>query len=148
MWTQLDNNVRCDSSLLTKTQIFVRYVLFHPCFVADEEDDSDDAIQESETEDETSSTKRRNRTCFLPEQLEILERSFQECRYPDSTTRDRLAKETNLSDNKIQVSRRTLHFVLPKCFIASSDSSICVYRSFCNRKSIFAPMCQKSLTFL
>lgn len=73
----------------------------HFCgFLVDEEDDN---TQESETEDESNNQKRRNRTCFLPEQLELLERSFQECRYPDSATRERLAKETNLSDNKIQV---------------------------------------------
>ncbi|CAD5215957.1 unnamed protein product [Bursaphelenchus xylophilus] len=48
-------------------------------------------------------THRRSRTWFAPEQLERLERAFQNNSYPDAGERERLSAETGLSENKIQV---------------------------------------------
>uniref|UniRef100_A0A915L2S1 Homeobox domain-containing protein n=1 Tax=Romanomermis culicivorax TaxID=13658 RepID=A0A915L2S1_ROMCU len=70
--------------------------------VSESEDDGDNEYGVDQKSPNTQQ-KRRNRTCFLPEQLEILEKSFQECRYPESAARERLAHQTQLSDNKIQV---------------------------------------------
>lgn len=49
--------------------------------------------------------KRRNRTSFTPEQLQLLERAFQDSQYPDTARREKLAKETNLMESKIQVNQ-------------------------------------------
>jgi len=65
--------------------------------IADEDTDG--------TDDESGAQRRRNRTCFLPHQLEVLEKAFQDCRYPEAAARESLALQTRLSDSKIQVRR-------------------------------------------
>lgn len=46
---------------------------------------------------------RRNRTAFTENQLEELEKCFQNCQYPDVNVREKLAKETQLPESRIQV---------------------------------------------
>ncbi|KAI1718441.1 Paired box domain-containing protein [Ditylenchus destructor] len=48
-------------------------------------------------------TTRRSRTWFASEQLTILEDAFKANTYPDARQREQLAKETKLSETKIQV---------------------------------------------
>lgn len=48
-------------------------------------------------------TKRRMRTKFTPAQIESLEASFDEARYPSSSQRQHLAKKLGLSDLCVQV---------------------------------------------
>uniref|UniRef100_A0A0M3HTN8 Homeobox domain-containing protein n=1 Tax=Ascaris lumbricoides TaxID=6252 RepID=A0A0M3HTN8_ASCLU len=45
---------------------------------------------------------RRNRTAFTENQLEELEKCFQNCQYPDVNVREKLAKETQLPESRIQ----------------------------------------------
>ncbi|KAM4615614.1 uncharacterized protein ACJ7VT_010699 [Polymixia lowei] len=49
------------------------------------------------------SSHRRVRTTFTPEQLEELEKAFEESRYPNVQTRERLASRTQLSETRIQI---------------------------------------------
>ncbi|KAI1720320.1 Paired box domain-containing protein [Ditylenchus destructor] len=51
----------------------------------------------------TIKTTRRSRTWFASEQLTILEDAFKVNTYPDARQREQLAKETQLSETKIQV---------------------------------------------
>ncbi|CAF3977183.1 unnamed protein product [Rotaria sp. Silwood2] len=46
---------------------------------------------------------QRNRTAFTPEQIRILEKEFGHTHYPDIYVRERLAKNLNLQENRIQV---------------------------------------------
>lgn len=46
---------------------------------------------------------RRSRTTFTAEQVNELERAFQETHYPDVGLRTRLAQKTNLSESRIQI---------------------------------------------
>lgn len=74
-----------------------------------------DDIADDESCDDDPSSRRRNRTNFTPEQLELLENTFREKRYPDAELRETLAQTTKLSEAKIQVrsyrrsALRTLH---------------------------------------
>lgn len=56
----------------------------------------------SESDDETGH-KRRNRTSFTAAQLEALESAFKANHYPGVAEREKLALETKLCENKIQV---------------------------------------------
>ncbi|CAJ0603454.1 unnamed protein product [Cylicocyclus nassatus] len=46
---------------------------------------------------------RRNRTAFSEYQLDRLEKTFEQCHYPDIAQREKLAKETQLPEARIQV---------------------------------------------
>lgn len=53
----------------------------------------------------SASTKhRRSRTSFTSAQIEILEREFRNCQYPDMQKREDLAKLTKLTESRVQVS--------------------------------------------
>uniref|UniRef100_A0A914X125 Homeobox domain-containing protein n=1 Tax=Plectus sambesii TaxID=2011161 RepID=A0A914X125_9BILA len=62
-----------------------------------------DEIADDESCDDDPSNRRRNRTNFTQEQLELLESTFREKRYPDAELRETLAQTTKLSEAKIQV---------------------------------------------
>nr|AAQ17211.1 paired and homeobox transcription factor [Tripedalia cystophora] len=46
---------------------------------------------------------RKNRYNFTPEQTDLLEQLFEKTPYPDATTREEIAKKTNLSEARVQV---------------------------------------------
>nr|CAD2204591.1 unnamed protein product [Meloidogyne enterolobii] len=64
--------------------------------------------------DEKRKVARRNRTAFTDSQLEELENCFEHQQYPDVSIRDKLAKQTNLPESKIQVflGKINLNFLL------------------------------------
>lgn len=47
--------------------------------------------------------KRRHRTIFKEEQLEILEQCFQENQYPDVSIRERIAEQIDLKEERVEV---------------------------------------------
>ena len=47
--------------------------------------------------------KRRHRTIFTDEQLEILERMFERTHYPDVLVREQIANMINLTEEKVEV---------------------------------------------
>ncbi|CAF3710746.1 unnamed protein product [Rotaria sp. Silwood1] len=75
--------------------------------------DNDITIEESDESKNNSlnetlpicetTTKRRYRSSFTNEQIEILEEFFSHTPYPDVTTRENLSKHLNIEENRIQV---------------------------------------------
>eukprot|EP00795_Rhopilema_esculentum_P013233 gene13233-4054_t len=51
----------------------------------------------------TSGIKRRHRTIFTDEQLEILERMFERTHYPDVLVREQIANMIQLTEEKVEV---------------------------------------------
>lgn len=71
-------------------------------------DSGDDQNRESCIEDsleslDDSNSGKKTRQCFTSKQVEELERLFNETNYPDSYTRQMLAKKMNVSETRIQI---------------------------------------------
>lgn len=61
--------------------------------------------------DQVQRRTRRHRTIFTEEQLDALEELFLQNQYPDVNTREKLAQQTNLREERVEVSQQ-LHLFL------------------------------------
>ena len=65
--------------------------------------DTDDKLESQGLSDDDSPQFRRSRSSFETNQLEHLEREFENTHYPDLKTREELSEKTGLSEARIQV---------------------------------------------
>jgi homeobox protein aristaless-related len=63
--------------------------------------------------DDESTQFRRCRTSFETEQLELLEKAFEETHYPDLKTREELSERAGLSEARIQVNSIYSTLIVP-----------------------------------